>query len=113
MDLTAWMEQWNMFPDAGGTVLCAVSGGRDSVCLLHYLHSISSRHGFSVAAAHFNHRLRPTADRDEQLVRTWCREREIPFYTESADVAAFARKEGLEGHARSVTIRFEEGESTR
>ena len=49
MDLTAWMEQWNMFPPKGGTILCAVSGGRDSVCLLHYLHRISSAYGFSVA----------------------------------------------------------------
>ena len=37
MELLGWMEQWNMFPDTGGTVLCAVSGGRDSVCLLYYL----------------------------------------------------------------------------
>ena len=54
---------------AGGRVLCAVSGGLDSMCLLHYLDTWGRRHGFSVGAAHFNHRLRPAADRDEDFVR--------------------------------------------
>ena len=72
MDLTAWMEQWHMLPEKGGLVLCAVSGGRDSVCLLHYLWSISERRGFSVAAAHYNHHMRPTAQRDEDFVRGLC-----------------------------------------
>ncbi len=80
MDLTGWMEEWKMFPAPGGTVLCAVSGGRDSMCLLHYLHRLSAERGFRVAAAHLNHGMRDTARRDEQLVRTFCEERQIPFY---------------------------------
>ena len=34
LDLTAWMTRWQMFPPPEGLILCAVSGGRDSVCLL-------------------------------------------------------------------------------
>jgi len=90
MDLTAWMEQWNMFPNAGGTILCAVSGGRDSVCLLHYLHSISGRYGFFVAVGHYNHHMRPTAQRDEDFVRALCAQLEVPFYTDGCDVVAAA-----------------------
>ncbi len=46
MDLMPWMQQQGMLPAAGETVLCAVSGGRDSVCLLHYLASLGRRRGF-------------------------------------------------------------------
>ena len=49
MDLMPWMQQQGMLPAAGETVLCAVSGGRDSVCLLHYLASLGRRRGFAVA----------------------------------------------------------------
>ena len=60
-----------MLPQTGGTVLCAVSGGRDSVCLLHYLCSVSDACGFSVAAA-----------------------LHVPFYTDGADVVAVAAEMG-------------------
>ena len=86
MDLLRWMHQWDMLPEEGGVVLCAVSGGRDSMCLLHYLHSIAPACGFTVAAGHFNHQMRPEADADEQFVRTFCAERSIPFYTAAAPV---------------------------
>jgi len=79
MDLTGWMAEWNMFPAPGGLILCAVSGGRDSMCLLHYLHRLSAERDFRVAAAHLNHGMRPTAARDEELVRSFCAERDIPF----------------------------------
>ena len=65
MDLIPWMEQWDMLPEPGGVVLCAVSGGRDSMCLLHYLHTLSRRMDFRVAAGHLNHGMRPTAQREK------------------------------------------------
>ena len=65
----AYCEQWDML---GGTVLCAVSGGRDSMALLHLLNTLAEETGSQVAAAHFNHQLRPAADRDEAFVRDWC-----------------------------------------
>ena len=107
MDLTAWMEQWNMVPQAGTTVLCAVSGGRDSVCLLHYLHSISARYGFSVAAGHYNHHMRPTAQRDEDFVRALCRQLEVPFYTDGCDVVAAAGAAGLGVEEMGRHLRYE------
>ena len=54
-------------------VLCAVSGGADSMCLLHFLSSNAESLGITVAAAHFNHRLRGAeADRDQAFVEAWC-----------------------------------------
>ena len=73
MNLLPWMERWEMLPPAGGTMLVAVSGGRDSVCLLHYLARLGQVRGFSVAAAHLDHGQRPTAARDVAFVRELCR----------------------------------------
>ena len=86
MDLLPYMEQWNMLPEAGGVILCAVSGGRDSMCLLHYLHQLGKEQNFTVAAAHLNHLMRPTAERDVSFVRMFCAENSIPFYTEAVPV---------------------------
>ena len=82
------------FPQ-GGRVLCAVSGGRDSMCLLHFLDTWGRSHGFLPAAAHFNHQLRPAADRDEAFVRDWCAQRGIPVFTGSGDVRALAEEADL------------------
>lgn len=53
----------------GNTVLCAVSGGADSVCLLHQLYRLRREVPFTLAAAHYNHRLRgEEAARDAAFV---------------------------------------------
>ena len=54
----------------GATLVCAVSGGKDSVCLLHMMLSLQDELQITVEAAHLNHRLRGAeSDRDEALVR--------------------------------------------
>lgn len=92
----------------GGIVLCALSGGRDSMAMLHILSRLAEEEGFRIAAAHFNHQLRPTADRDEDFVRNWCREYEIPLTCGTGDVRAFAAREGLgvEDAARKLRYAF-------
>ena len=107
MDLTAWMEQWNMIPLPGSVVLCAVSGGRDSVCLLHYLHEMSGRYGFSVAAGHYNHHMRPTAQRDEDFVRELCGQLQVPFYTDGCDVVAAAVENGCGVEEMGRRLRYD------
>ena len=92
MNLMPFMEQWHMLPRSGGSILCAVSGGRDSMCLLHYLHEASRQHHFTVAAAHLNHLMRDTALRDVDFVRSFCTERGIPFFTEAAPVYEMAEQ---------------------
>ena len=107
MDLLPWMERWHMLPPEGGVILCAVSGGRDSVCLLHYLTTIAPRRGFSVAAAHLNHRMRPEAQRDEDFVRGLCREWNVPFYTEAAPVYEMAARWGLGVEETGRRLRYD------
>ena len=103
----ACCQKWDMLPQ-GETVLCAVSGGRDSMALLHLLSALAEEGGFRVAAAHFNHRLRPTAGRDEAFVRDWCREHDVPLTCGAGDVKGFAAREGLsvEDAARKLRYAF-------
>ena len=77
---------------AGKRLLCAVSGGADSMCLLHLLLA----EGFDTAAAHLEHGVRgEEALRDAAFVEAWCRERGVPLALEHADVPAYAAENGL------------------
>lgn len=104
-EVAAFCEKWDMLPQ-GGVVLCAVSGGRDSMALLHLLCRLGGEWGFQVAAAHYNHHLRPTADRDEAFVRAWCGERGIELAVGGGDVAAFAREKGLSAEDAARQLRY-------
>ena len=107
MDLLPWMERWGMLPPEGGVLLCAVSGGRDSVCLLHYLAAIAPQRGFTVAAGHLNHQMRPEAQRDEDFVRELCRTLGVAFYTEAAPVYETAARWGLGVEETGRRLRYE------
>ena len=92
----------------GKTVLCALSGGRDSMVLLHVLLQSGLREGFAVAAAHYNHHLRETAARDEEFVRAFCAARGISLVIGGGDVRSFAKASGtsIEDAARTLRYRF-------
>lgn len=90
----------------GGTVLCALSGGRDSMALLHILSVLAGEAGFQVAAAHFHHGLRDAADGDERFVRDWCRSKGVPLACGRGDVRAFAKEEGLSIEDAARTLRY-------
>lgn len=105
----------DMLPPAGGVMLCAVSGGRDSMALLSFLEQLAAEKGFILHAAHYNHMLRSTADRDEDFVRLWCADRHIPLACGTCDVRAWAREQGasLEDAARTLRYRFLEETADR
>lgn len=105
----------DMLPPAGGVMLCAVSGGRDSMALLSFLEQLAAEKGFILHAAHYNHMLRPTADPDEDFVRLWCADRHIPLACGTCDVRAWAREQGasLEDAARTLRYRFLEETADR
>ena len=89
----------------GGRVLCAVSGGLDSMCLLDFM---TRQPSFSVGAAHFNHCLRGAeADRDEAFVRDFCAKRRIPFVSGSGDTRSLAEREGLSTEEAARRLRYE------
>lgn len=95
--------RYDLIP-AGSTVLCALSGGADSMYLLCRL----LEGGYTVHAAHYNHQLRPTASRDEQFVRDWCADHKIPLTVGRGEVAAHAADTGMgiEEAARELRYQF-------
>ena len=100
-------EEYHMLPP-GSLILAAVSGGADSMCLLHALLTLRERTSITVAAAHFNHQLRPEADGEEAFVRDWCAQQGVPFYTGRADVTERAAQAGtgIEETARNLRYAF-------
>ncbi len=80
----------------GESILVAVSGGVDSMVLLHALHQLQGKHRWQLAIAHFNHQLRGrSSDADEKLVRRTAATLRLPLELGSEDVKAFAKKKKL------------------
>lgn len=93
----------------GSRVVCAVSGGADSVALLHCLASLREELGITLTAAHFNHCLRGAeADGDEAFVQAICGQWSIPLAVGRGDVRQRARDTGesLEEAARHLRYDF-------
>ncbi len=90
--------------ELGRTLVVGVSGGPDSLALLHFLHAS----GYPLLCATFNHRLRPEAEAEVAHVGEIAAGLGVPFVSESADVKAFARAQGLslEEAARTLRYRF-------
>ena len=103
----ALISEYDMFP-RDGKVLCAVSGGADSICLLHLAWSMAEEGGFQVAAAHYHHGMRgDAADSDAAFVEAFCRERKIPCVTERGDVYGEAQRRGLGVEETGRQLRYE------
>jgi tRNA(Ile)-lysidine synthase len=93
----------------GGKILVAVSGGLDSMTLLHVLQRVSPPHRWQLVVAHFNHQLRGRAsDADEKLVRKTAAALNLPAAVERAEVKQFAKtsKLSIEMAARKLRHEF-------
>ncbi len=102
--LTAFVRRYNMI-DPGDCVVCAVSGGADSMALLWAMYCLRDTLQIRLAAAHFNHGLRgEESDRDAQFVRDFCEGYQIPFYCQKSNVTAGPK--GLEAAARDARYGF-------
>ncbi|MBR3768573.1 MAG: tRNA lysidine(34) synthetase TilS [Clostridia bacterium] len=93
---------------AGNTVLVGLSGGADSMCLIHLLINCKEILGISVEAAHINHCIREgEADRDENFVRDFCENNNIPFHCLKVDVSSVAKTSGESIELCARRLRYE------
>jgi tRNA(Ile)-lysidine synthase len=101
----------------GGRVLVAVSGGPDSVALVHLLRELEQDGELNVAGlAHFNHQLRgEDSDADEAFCRAIAVELDLPIEVGRGDVRAAARAQGrsIEDAARALRYAFLEKAADR
>jgi tRNA(Ile)-lysidine synthase len=110
--VSSYIEQHHLLPEEG-TVIVAVSGGADSLCLLHVLYCLcgaSKRYpAVSLYVAHLDHQLRGEASaQDAATVATLAQSWHLPVTIGQADVSALARQErrGIEEMARIARYRF-------
>ena len=102
--LTAFVRQYDMI-HPGDRVICALSGGADSVALLFAFYLLKEKLEIRLEAAHFNHHLRgEESQRDEQFVRELCDRYDIPLHLGQAHVQP--GKKGLEAAARDARYAF-------
>ncbi len=90
---------------AGETVCIGVSGGADSMCLLHLLNSNKDELQIDVCAVHINHGIRgKEADDEEQYVREYCEKNKIPLIVKRIDIPSLSAesKESTELCARKA-----------
>jgi tRNA(Ile)-lysidine synthase len=102
------ITRYSMFqPDQ--RVGVAVSGGADSVCLLHVLRELAPRWNLRLTVLHLDHKLRGEESRqDAAFVRDLAAALDLPFELQETDVAALCRETGdnLEQAARAVRLEF-------
>ena len=97
------MRMTDALPPRGERVVCAVSGGADSMCLLHLVWS----QGYDVTCAHFEHGIRGEESlRDARFVEVWCLKHSIPFVLGHGDAPGYAAKNGLSLKEAARELRY-------
>jgi len=99
------ISEYKMFSEGDG-VVAAISGGSDSVCMLHLLCRVRENMGIKIYVAHINHMIRPTASRDEAFVKNLCEKWNIPFYSLHKNVAEIAKQEKISTELCGRNIRY-------
>ncbi len=101
------IQRHNLIKD-GDFVLVGVSGGADSVCLLHALLSLKKSINFEVEAAHVNHMLRGAdADSDEEYVLSLCKKLKVKASSVRIDVDALAKDKKMTLEEAGRLARYE------
>ena len=84
-------------------IVVGVSGGPDSLCLLHVLHQM----GYPQLAVHVNHQLRDEADADENFVKEFAASMQVPCLSVHVDVRSYSRREKLSIEESARHLRYQ------
>lgn len=100
------IDKYNLIKK-GDVIGCAVSGGSDSMALLHYLLSIKHEYGFDLICVNVEHGIRGAeSEGDSLFVEKFCAQMGVPFYFLKADAPSYARKNKLNIEEAARNIRY-------
>ncbi len=101
------IETYNLI-EKNDKIVIGVSGGPDSICLLHVLYGLKERLGIEIVVAHVNHMLRDVADLETEYVQNFCKKLGIECYVKKADILEISKtqKKGTEEVGRQVRYDF-------
>lgn len=92
----------------GDRIVIGVSGGPDSVCLLHVLNRLKEVMDIEIYAAHLNHQIRGLeAQRDALYVSQLCEKMGVIFFVKSIDVPKYCEEKGLSLEDGARKLRYE------
>ena len=105
--LLQFTAKHDMLPE-GAYILCAVSGGADSMCMLAMLDELTRKGTIRIAAAHFDHGLRGAeSDRDAEFVRNYCASHDIAYYFGAGNVRDYAEKKKISIETAARELRYD------
>lgn len=100
----------NKLIEDGEKIVVGVSGGPDSICLINLLNEIKNEKKIRIelVVCHINHMIRKEAKEDEEFVKRYCREKQIPFFVKEIEVERKAKelKIGTEEAGRKIRYDF-------
>lgn len=101
------IETYNLI-EKNDKIVIGVSGGPDSICLLHVLYGLKEKLGIEIVVAHVNHMLRDVADLETEYVQKFCKKLGIECYVKKADILEISKiqKKGTEEVGRQVRYDF-------
>lgn len=98
----------NQMIEQNDKIVVGVSGGADSMCLLHFLMSIREKFNIKIIVAHINHNLRgEEAVRDQNMVSNFCKENNLVFELLSADINKISAETNESSETCGRRIRYE------
>ncbi len=99
------LEQKLILP--GETIVCAVSGGADSIAMLHLLNELQDKLKIKLMVAHFDHQLRANSALDAQFVKKVAQKLSLPFVLESKNVKNFSKQNKLSIEEAARNLRYD------
>ena len=91
----------------GDAVLVALSGGPDSVALLHLFVDLRDNFRFNLAAAHLDHAIRTDSAGDREFCRDLCQGLKVKFYSRKADIVNLAKKKKANVEETGRQVRYD------
>lgn len=101
------IDKYNLLQE-GDKIVLGLSGGPDSVCLLHIFKQLQDEYKISIYAAHLNHQIRGIeAQKDVMYISNLCDSLNVPFFVKSINVPQYCKDNGLSIEEGARKLRYE------